>query len=157
MANICAVGKRKDSEVSEENFVLVEPPKRLRHFTVPIRRSARVAAIIDNNGIVGKTVTGAAHGVASPDNTVLSGAPNIGSMNASAIGEDCTIPNISEVAAMSPPVWANSRSALCDAVDYFRSHEGGNYNKDGITHGILLDATGSARDYTDAAVIITTM
>lgn len=57
----------------------------------------------------------------------------------------------------TPPVWANTRSALCDALDYFRSHEGGNYNKDGITHGILLDGIGSIRDYANGTVLVTNM
>lgn len=68
-----------------------------------------------------------------------------------------------------PPVFALARAALAEATSYFKSHESGNYHKDHVTLGLLLDRfespqkTGtahvkfSARDYMDGSVIITTM
>jgi hypothetical protein len=63
----------------------------------------------------------------------------------------------SEETAPSPVVWAKTRSGLCDALPYFRSHEGGNYHIDHVTRGLLLDSDGSPRDYMDGTVIITTV
>ncbi|ETS85009.1 hypothetical protein PFICI_03034 [Pestalotiopsis fici W106-1] len=61
----------------------------------------------------------------------------------------------SPVALQHPTVWAKTRSALCDALPYFRCHEGGNYHIDRVTLGLLLDSNGSPRDYMDGTVIIT--
>ncbi|KZL86345.1 oxoglutarate iron-dependent oxygenase protein [Colletotrichum incanum] len=57
----------------------------------------------------------------------------------------------------SPPVWAENRQALCDALPYFKAHEGSLYTKDKIIKGMLLNAFSSARDYLGTEVIITTL
>ncbi|KAH8662109.1 hypothetical protein BX600DRAFT_437531 [Xylariales sp. PMI_506] len=54
-----------------------------------------------------------------------------------------------------PPVHAYTRSALADSLGYFRSHESGNYHKDGVTQGLLISKESSCRDYIDESVIIT--
>ncbi|KAK2032947.1 hypothetical protein LX32DRAFT_660923 [Colletotrichum zoysiae] len=57
----------------------------------------------------------------------------------------------------SPPVWAENRQALCDALPYFKAHEGSVYTKDKLIKGMLLNAFSSVRDYLGAEVIITTL
>ncbi|EFQ26605.1 uncharacterized protein GLRG_02425 [Colletotrichum graminicola M1.001] len=57
----------------------------------------------------------------------------------------------------SPPVWAENRQALCDALPYFKAHEGSIYTKDKLIKGMLLNAFSSVRDYLGAEVIITTL
>ncbi|KAK1590851.1 uncharacterized protein LY79DRAFT_686310 [Colletotrichum navitas] len=57
----------------------------------------------------------------------------------------------------SPPVWAENRQALCDALPYFKAHEGSLYTKDKLIKGMLLNAFSSVRDYLGAEVIITTL
>ncbi|KAK1986154.1 hypothetical protein LZ30DRAFT_648473 [Colletotrichum cereale] len=57
----------------------------------------------------------------------------------------------------SPPVWAENRQALCDALPYFKAHEGSVYTKNKIIKGMLLNAFSSVRDYLGTEVIITTL
>ncbi|KAK2048693.1 hypothetical protein LZ31DRAFT_515457 [Colletotrichum somersetense] len=57
----------------------------------------------------------------------------------------------------SPPVWAENRQALCDALPYFKAHEGSVYTKDKLIKGMLLNAFSSVRDYLGAEVIVTTL
>ncbi|KAK2001110.1 hypothetical protein LX36DRAFT_629421 [Colletotrichum falcatum] len=57
----------------------------------------------------------------------------------------------------SPPVWAENRQALCDALPYFKAHEGSIYTKDKMIKGMLLNAFSTVRDYLGAEVIITTL
>jgi hypothetical protein len=54
-----------------------------------------------------------------------------------------------------PLVWSYTRGALGDATDYLRSHEGGNYHRDGVTMGLMLNGGGSIRDNINGTVIIT--
>ncbi|KAK6199672.1 hypothetical protein LQW54_009990 [Pestalotiopsis sp. IQ-011] len=67
-------------------------------------------------------------------------------------------PSTSDSSSTRPPVWAKTRAALCDALSYFRIHEGGNYNLGGVTYGLLFDsADGLERDYLDGTVIISSV
>ncbi|KAJ7503474.1 hypothetical protein B0H11DRAFT_2222756 [Mycena galericulata] len=45
-----------------------------------------------------------------------------------------------------PPVWAKSRQEMCETVPYFRSYQGGVYQKDSVAKGYLLSSFGAARD-----------
>ncbi|KAI1873938.1 uncharacterized protein JN550_003207 [Neoarthrinium moseri] len=54
-------------------------------------------------------------------------------------------------------VHSYNRAALCDSVDYFKSHEGGNYHFNKTTLGLLIDSHGSIRDYIDGTVVITNL
>ncbi|KAK1963949.1 hypothetical protein LY78DRAFT_704779 [Colletotrichum sublineola] len=57
----------------------------------------------------------------------------------------------------NPPVWAENRQALCDALPYFKAHEGSLYTKDKTIKGMLLNAFSSVRDYLGTETIITTL
>ncbi|KAJ4386629.1 hypothetical protein N0V93_009527 [Gnomoniopsis smithogilvyi] len=50
------------------------------------------------------------------------------------------------VAPSELPVWASTRQSLCDAVPYFKSHQGGVYTKDCFPHGILFARNGEVGD-----------
>ncbi|OTB03923.1 hypothetical protein M426DRAFT_23247 [Hypoxylon sp. CI-4A] len=54
-----------------------------------------------------------------------------------------------------PPVWADKRGAVCDALSCFRAHQSSLYSKDGMILGALLNREGGAREYIDSKVIIT--
>ncbi|KAJ5177083.1 uncharacterized protein N7482_002960 [Penicillium canariense] len=56
-----------------------------------------------------------------------------------------------------PPAWANTRPALCDAIEWFRSVQGGSYQHDKLCFGFLVDGCNGARPYLDEEVIITRM
>ncbi|KAN0107182.1 hypothetical protein V8E52_010384 [Russula decolorans] len=47
---------------------------------------------------------------------------------------------------VTPPIWAQSRQEVCEALDYFRSYQGGVYHNNDIVKGYLLGAHSSSRD-----------
>jgi hypothetical protein len=55
-----------------------------------------------------------------------------------------------------PPVWANTRQQLCDALPYYKSHHGAIYKHKGAK-GILVDKEVTMRDVLDHEIIITTL
>ncbi|TQN75222.1 Alpha-ketoglutarate-dependent dioxygenase alkB-like protein 3 [Colletotrichum shisoi] len=57
----------------------------------------------------------------------------------------------------SPPVWAENRQALCDALPYFKAHEGSMYTKDKVIKGMLLNAFTTVRDFLGSEVIVTAL
>ncbi|KAL2871017.1 uncharacterized protein BJX67DRAFT_377627 [Aspergillus lucknowensis] len=54
-----------------------------------------------------------------------------------------------------PPAWAEGRTALGDALPWFRKFQGGMYTRDGICYGVLLSADSGVRSYVDDEIIIT--
>lgn len=54
----------------------------------------------------------------------------------------------------SPPVWAESRQALCETLPYFKKPQGGCYQNDGHVYGFLFDSVGHCREYLDEDIII---
>ncbi|OTA91335.1 hypothetical protein M434DRAFT_32784 [Hypoxylon sp. CO27-5] len=52
-----------------------------------------------------------------------------------------------------PPVWAEVKAALADAVPYFRKHQGSLYTKDRIAQGMLIDAEYGTSTYTPTECI----
>lgn len=50
------------------------------------------------------------------------------------------------VAPAQPLVWATNRQSLCDALPYFKSHQGGVYTKNRLPQGILIARNGEVRD-----------
>ena len=56
-----------------------------------------------------------------------------------------------------PEVWSNNRAALCNALDYFQSHQGGTYSRDGMAIGLLIDSKVGDGDLFSSQVVITTM
>ncbi|KAF6844518.1 hypothetical protein CMUS01_00996 [Colletotrichum musicola] len=59
------------------------------------------------------------------------------------------------VAFRKPPIWADNRQALCDALTYYKAHEGSFYTKDGIVMGVLVGKQTSVRDILSNEVIVT--
>lgn len=57
----------------------------------------------------------------------------------------------------TPEVWSESRAALCNALDYFRCHQGGTYSKDNVAVGLLIDAKVGDNDLFSSQVVITAM
>lgn len=53
-----------------------------------------------------------------------------------------------------PPVWSDKRQALCDALPYFKSHQGSLYSSRLVAKGILVDSEASIRDTMTSDVII---
>lgn len=180
MASISSQGKRKDAMADHvDGYVIIDQPKRQRQSetTQASRPSARVAALTEGDN----SVTDIGNGTTNLIDKYGPSAPYVASINPSDIipnkatsfslqnnghesiatpqasNEGFTNYQLLQLAGKAPPVWAKTRSALCDAVDYFKMHDGGNYNKRGITYGILLDGADSIRDYIDGTVIITTM
>lgn len=56
-----------------------------------------------------------------------------------------------------PEVWSNNRAALCNALDYFQSHQGGTYSRDGMAVGLLIDSKVGDGDLFSSQVVITAM
>ncbi|KAI2637666.1 hypothetical protein GGS26DRAFT_603401 [Hypomontagnella submonticulosa] len=54
-----------------------------------------------------------------------------------------------------PPVWAEKRAALNDALPYFKAHQGALYTRNLIPKGMLIDQMVGARDHFSSQVIIT--
>lgn len=57
----------------------------------------------------------------------------------------------------NPQVWSDSRAALCNALDYFRCHQGGTYSKNNVAVGLLIDAKVGDNDLFSSQVVITAM
>jgi hypothetical protein len=57
----------------------------------------------------------------------------------------------------TPEIWAMRRQALCDALPYFKSHQGSLYTVDLVPFGLLISGQARDRDMFDGQVIITTM
>ncbi|KAL8762843.1 MAG: hypothetical protein Q9184_001229 [Pyrenodesmia sp. 2 TL-2023] len=54
-----------------------------------------------------------------------------------------------------PPVWASTRGALNETLDYFRSPQGGMQTNEGFVRGMLLSGDNGDRSYLDGELIIT--
>ncbi|KAF9879398.1 hypothetical protein CkaCkLH20_02941 [Colletotrichum karsti] len=54
-------------------------------------------------------------------------------------------------------IWADNRQALCDALPYFKSHEGSLYTSLKVAKGILINKHDTVRDMLGSEVIITTL
>ncbi|GAW15612.1 hypothetical protein ANO14919_050280 [Xylariales sp. No.14919] len=59
--------------------------------------------------------------------------------------------------AGTPPLSSNFRGALCDAVSYYKSHQGGIYSTGLVANGMLLNGKTTQRDVLQSQVIITTV
>ncbi|RYP07948.1 hypothetical protein DL765_008969 [Monosporascus sp. GIB2] len=57
----------------------------------------------------------------------------------------------------APEVWAESRAALCNALDYFRSHQSSLHSQDGVAVGMLIDSKVGEHDMFSSQVIITSI
>ncbi|KAL4810841.1 hypothetical protein BDV18DRAFT_2688 [Aspergillus unguis] len=55
----------------------------------------------------------------------------------------------------TPPAWADTRTALGDALPWFRKFQGSMYYKDGLCWGFLIDGDSGIRSHIDDEVIIT--
>ncbi|KAH6697235.1 hypothetical protein F5X68DRAFT_226622 [Plectosphaerella plurivora] len=80
-------------------------------------------------------------------------------MNDSAmdIAMDIDSPMDAGILSGEPPVWAEKRQALCDALPYFKSHQGSLYTSKLVAKGILIDGELSIRDILTQDVIITAL
>ncbi|KAL8926185.1 MAG: hypothetical protein Q9208_003088 [Pyrenodesmia sp. 3 TL-2023] len=54
-----------------------------------------------------------------------------------------------------PPVWASTRGALNETLDYFRSPQGGMQTNEGFVRGMLLSGDNGDRSYLDGELLIT--
>ncbi|KAI1343572.1 hypothetical protein F5Y15DRAFT_412357 [Xylariaceae sp. FL0016] len=52
------------------------------------------------------------------------------------------------------PVWSDTRSALCDALEYFKAHQGAVYSKDKVAAGFLIDKEVGDRDQFQNQIVI---
>ncbi|KAH6651887.1 hypothetical protein BKA67DRAFT_693119 [Truncatella angustata] len=187
-----SLGKRKNSEASDEDRVLGDEAKRLRELSQPAQHTTRLTTMKqseqDGVDIVTQSsdtsefadtpmsdFTPLKYDIMSADSPMSDFNPlkydimkdfvrgttklNDPSAASSSIGEDVTRLNTLKLLRLiqASPIWAHTRSALCDSLPYFRSHQGGNYHIDNVTHGILVDGCGSDRDHNDGTVIITTV
>ncbi|RYP75102.1 hypothetical protein DL771_002563 [Monosporascus sp. 5C6A] len=57
----------------------------------------------------------------------------------------------------APEVWAESRAALCNALDYFRSHQSSLHSQDGVAVGMMIDSKVGEHDMFSSQVIITSI
>jgi len=56
-----------------------------------------------------------------------------------------------------PPVWANVRQNLCEAVPYYRAFQSASYTVDKVLHGFMVDKEASRRaKFIDQVMIATT-
>ena len=55
-----------------------------------------------------------------------------------------------------PPVYADIRQSLCEALPYYRAHQSGAYTKNNIVHGFLCDSETSNRAKFDDQIMIAT-
>jgi len=56
-----------------------------------------------------------------------------------------------------PEVWAYKRTALCEALPYYRAYKGSFYTNGGVLYAVLIDGESETRDIFSAQVIITSM
>ena len=56
-----------------------------------------------------------------------------------------------------PRIWAKRRQGLCDALPYFKAHQGSLYTIDCLPLGLLIAKEARSRDNFDGQVIITTV
>jgi hypothetical protein len=54
----------------------------------------------------------------------------------------------------TPPVWADKRQSLCEALPYYKSYQGGSYTSNSLIKGTLLDGFPGVRDYIDANTVV---
>ncbi|ROT34664.1 hypothetical protein SODALDRAFT_285960 [Sodiomyces alkalinus F11] len=56
-----------------------------------------------------------------------------------------------------PVVWAEKRQSLCDALPYFKMHQGSLYSKQLIPKGFLIDGEFTYRDMMNTDIVITSL
>ncbi|WYZ39262.1 hypothetical protein EsH8_III_001176 [Colletotrichum jinshuiense] len=56
-----------------------------------------------------------------------------------------------------PPIWADNRQALCDALPWFKAHESSLYTNNKVAKGFLINAHPAVRDIVGTEVIITSL
>lgn len=85
-------------------------------------------------------------------------------MKLSSVGEEHSVvtdaealPSAPEAPLAEPKIWAKRRQGLCDALPYFKSHQGSLYTTNRVPHGLLIAKEARARDHFDGQVIITTV
>lgn len=57
----------------------------------------------------------------------------------------------------TPPVWADLRQQLCQALPYYRAYQSGAYSSNGVVVGHLIDGSIDLRDSVSDEVVITSM
>lgn len=137
--------KRKIGGVYDEPFPDPTNQKRIR-----TRMQLRLAAKKADTATIGGSHTASSGiGLATDSNDAAATSPVAAS--SSTLGDE------KPLAIDRPPVWSFNRGALGDSTEYMKRHEGGNYHKDGVTMGMLIDANGTLRDFIDGTVIITSV
>lgn len=56
-----------------------------------------------------------------------------------------------------PKIWAKRRQGLCDALPYFKAHQGSLYTVNNVPLGFFIAKEARSRDHFDGQVIITTV
>ncbi|KAI1779325.1 hypothetical protein F4818DRAFT_455388 [Hypoxylon cercidicola] len=56
-----------------------------------------------------------------------------------------------------PAVWSEKRASLCDALPYFKAHQGSVYMRDLYAYGMLIDGEVGIRDHFSSQLIITSI
>lgn len=54
-----------------------------------------------------------------------------------------------------PPAWGDKRQQICEAIEYFRSYQGGVYRNNHVAYGLLVDGECDPMDFFDEDIIIT--
>ncbi len=57
----------------------------------------------------------------------------------------------------APVVWSERRAALCDALPYFRAHQGSLHTNDGLAISMFIDSKVGDHDIFSSQIIISTM
>lgn len=78
-------------------------------------------------------------------------------MSSSPLSSPPPSPSSAPQLAIGPPVWSDKRQALCDALPYFKSHQGAMYTSGLVMKGFLIDGEVSIRDMLTSNVIITSL
>jgi hypothetical protein len=56
-----------------------------------------------------------------------------------------------------PPVWANKRQSLCEALPYYKAYMSGAYQQAGTARGFLVDKEVGPRDKFQEEILITSV
>jgi hypothetical protein len=56
-----------------------------------------------------------------------------------------------------PPVWADKRQSLCEALPYYKAYMSGAYQQAGVARGFLVDKEVGLRDKFEEEILITSV
>lgn len=65
--------------------------------------------------------------------------------------------NTKPLPLQGPVVWSEKRQGLCDALPYFKMHQGSLYSRKLAPKGFLIDGECTHRDMMDGDIIITSL